>query len=85
MHPAIVVFLIFLVLMAFLTGWNTSVARHRARQRNLERSVADLELQADAMTESLQDDPQRAGIDIGKRYAVHQMQNTIDRLREEAR
>lgn len=79
----IVVILLILVVSAFLIGWNAAITKHRAHRRRLETAVGDLEQQVSIVNEQLTSDPQRASIDIGKRYATNQMQTTIDRLREE--
>lgn len=72
-----------LLLLAMFAG--ASIVRHRRtrRFRTMERTVTNLERQADIINEQLDADPQRAAIDMGKRYAINSMQRTIDDLRDE--
>ncbi|MGA7270461.1 MAG: hypothetical protein WB239_05250 [Acidimicrobiia bacterium] len=72
-----------LILIAFIVGWNIAVGQHRKNRRILEHTTRDLEKRVAHVNEQLAGDPQRAGIDMGKRYAVNQMQSTIDRIRNE--
>ena len=72
-----------LLIVTFGFGWNLAVRKHRASRRKLTVAIGNLEQQVQTVNEALDTDPQRAGIDMGKRYATNQMQHTIDQLREE--
>lgn len=72
-----------LLIVAALVGVGIRELHERGKRRQLERSVTSLEADVAKFNQRLQDDPQRAGIDMGKRYATNAMQHTIDQLREE--
>lgn len=66
-----------------ILGWDLAVHNHRARRRALEIRAADLKAQFDRFTEDLDQDPQRAWIDVGKRNALHQMEMTVRAIRKD--
>lgn len=55
----------------------------RLRRTRLESHVTRVERDVATFNEKLKQDPQRAGIDMGKRYAVNEMEATLQRLRRE--
>lgn len=69
--------------IAWLLGWNAAVRNHRRNMASLQGHIADMEQQVAAFNEAFADDPQRASIDMGKRYAVNQVQATLNRLSAE--
>lgn len=68
---------------AGLTGFALAAIANHRRLKKLNVAVSDLEQQVAVVNEQMADDPQRAGIDMGKRYAINQVQTTLDRLRRE--
>lgn len=81
--PFVVVAALLVAGAFYLIGRNASIRAYRTNFSGLRTHVGDLEQQVDAMNASLTKDPQRAGIDMGKRYAVNQIQTTLDHLLEE--
>lgn len=82
MNPALpgLALLAISLLVLFVVG---SALRHRYSANRLESKVTRVEQDVATFNEKLRHDPQRAGIDMGKRYAANEMQATIDRLRQE--
>ncbi len=80
MNPALPGLIIFSLVL--LTLFVIGVA-HRLRRTTLESQVTRVEHDVATFNEKLKEDPQRAGIDLGKRYAVNEMEATLDRLRRE--
>ena len=74
----VLIALVGLLVGVYLASWFKN-----RRLRRLTVAVADLEQQVAVVNEQLDQDPQRAGIDMGKRYTINQVQATIDRLRRE--
>lgn len=77
----LVMILVIIVLFAFGLGWNLAVGKHRARRRQLETHVADLEEQVAIFNEARAKDPQRAWVNNGALYALGQMEQTCRLIR----
>lgn len=80
--PAIVVSIL-LCALCYTVGYFDAVSRWNKSRKNLEAAIAELEEQVVAVNEQLAEDPQRASIDMGKRYVLNQLQTAIDHLRQE--
>lgn len=80
MNPALPALALAISLLVLLV---VGSARHRYSANRLESKVTRVEQDVATFNEKLRHDPQRAGIDMGKRYAANEMQATIDRLRQE--
>jgi len=79
--PPLLLFVVLILL--FIVGWFAIAHRDRLHRRGLESAVTKLETDVATFNEKMKHDPQRAGIDLGKRYAVNEMEATLERLRRE--
>ena len=78
----IVVFIVGLIVGGLIL-WEAAVRWFRRRDAGRARRTKALESQVADLQDGLQKDPARLGIDLGKEYAVNEMDKTIQRIREE--
>lgn len=73
--PAPLLFLAVAALLATLVYWfgTRAIRRQNRKQRLLESMYGELQ-------DSLQKDPARLGIDLGKEYAANKMRATVDEI-----
>ena len=76
--PAPLLFVAVAIILAALIYFfgTRAVRRQNNRQRQLEKMYDDLHT-------SLQKDPARLGIDLGKEYAAQKMRSTVDEILQE--
>lgn len=83
--PGLVALAIVLLLLAaaFGLGWNWSVAAFTAKQRRLRDQYLSLATRYEELAEMMQQDPTRAGIDIGKQAVVNDIEQLCAAIRAE--
>lgn len=83
MNPEIVVIGTILFGTAFWLGWVIAVGRHEVAKRRLASQIDTLDTKIKALNEEISTDPQRAWIDHGQRYVIHQIETTLRGIREQ--
>ena len=78
--PAIVWFLIGVLI--FCVGWNLAVYKFRADQRHIAQNYEKLADRYEELAVLMDQDPTRAGIDVGKDYVIHEIEQLCRDIRE---